>query len=119
MARTPRNRADVAVFAEIAAIAQLSRARVERALPDGLSQAGLNMLSHLAQHGETSPAALARAFALTKGAVTNTLQRLGARGLIRILGDAADGRRKRIALTAAGIAAYDRAVAAARFDLEA
>ncbi|HLI65628.1 MAG TPA: hypothetical protein VKU90_04615, partial [Caulobacteraceae bacterium] len=33
--------------------------------------------------------------------------------------DAADGRRKSIALTPAGVAAHDRAVAAARVDLDA
>ena len=90
------------------------------ALPDGLSQAQLNVLAILARHGgEETPAALARAFTLTKGAMTNTLQRLEARGWVRIAGDASDGRRKRVSLTPAGVAAHDRALAAARPDMEA
>jgi DNA-binding MarR family transcriptional regulator len=115
VARTPRSRADVQVFAEIGAIGQLARNRIERALPDGMSQAQFDVLVHLARHGhEQNPAALAAAFQLTKGAITNTLQRLARQGFVRVTGDEADGRRKRVALTPAGQAAMNAAIVAAR-----
>jgi DNA-binding MarR family transcriptional regulator len=115
VARTARSRADVQVFAEIGVIGQLARNRVERALPHGLSQAQFDVLVHLARHGrEENPAALAAAFQLTKGAITNTLQRLQGQGYVRVAGDKADGRRKRVALTAAGQAAMNTAILATR-----
>jgi len=115
VARTPRSRADVQVFAEIGAIDQLARNRIERALPDGMSQAQFDVLVHLARQGrEESPAALAASFRLTKGAITNSVQRLAAQGFVRVIGDEADGRRKRVALTLAGQAATNAAVVATR-----
>jgi DNA-binding MarR family transcriptional regulator len=115
VARTARSRADVQVFAEIGVIGQLARNRVERALPDGLSQAQFDVLVHLARHGrEENPAALAAAFQLTKGAITNTLQRLEAQGYVRVQSDEADGRRKRVALTIAGQGAMTEAIVATR-----
>ncbi len=115
MARPARSRADVQVFAEIGVIGQLARNRVERALPDGMSQAQFDLLVHLASHGrEENPAALAAAFQLTKGAMTNTLQRLAKQGFVRVTDDEADGRRKQVALTAAGQAAMNAAILATR-----
>ncbi len=115
MVRTARNRADVQVFSEIGAIGQLTRNRLERALPAGLSQAQFSLLVRLARHGmEESPVQLAQAFQVTKGAMTNTLQRLEAQGFVSIVGDAEDGRRKRVSITPAGLAAHARGVAAAR-----
>ena len=94
MARTPRSRADVQVFAEIGAIGQLARNRIERSLPHGMSQAQFDVLVHLArQASEESPAALATTFRLTKGAITNTLQRLAAQG-VQITGDDACSRHR-------------------------
>jgi DNA-binding MarR family transcriptional regulator len=120
VARSPRSRADVQVFAEVGAIGQLARNRIERALPDGMSQAQFDVLVHLAREGrEESPAALAATFRLTKGAITNTLQRLAAQGFVHITGDAADGRRKRVALTSAGQTAMNAAVVATRPLMEA
>ena len=115
MARAPRNRADVQVFAEIGAIGQLTRNRLERALPDRLSYAQFSLLVRLAHHGgQENPAQLAQAFQVTKGAMTNTLQRLEAQGFVAIVGDADDGRRKRVSITPKGLAAHDRGLAATR-----
>lgn len=115
MARTPRSRADVQVFAEIGAIGQLARNRIERALPAGMSQAQFDVLVRLATHGRPeNPVALAEAFQLTKGAITNTLQRLEARGCIAVAGDETDGRRKRVTLTPAGQAALSEAILTTR-----
>lgn len=120
MAPSPRERPDVRVMTEIAIIEQLSRNKLERRLPDGVSGAMFGVLTHFMRRGgQESPAQLASAFQVTKGAMTNTLQRLEARGLVAIVGDATDGRRKLVSLTDAGAALYTDAVARLRPDLEA
>ena len=89
MARPPAAAPMSQVFAEIGASASW-RATAGARPADGMSQAAVRSCwSHLARHGEASPAALARAFQLTKGAMTNTLQRLEAQGFVRV-----DGRRR-------------------------
>ena len=50
--------------------------------------------------------------------MTNTLQRLEARGLVRIEADAGDGRAKQVFLTDAGRARRNEAVASAAAELE-
>jgi DNA-binding MarR family transcriptional regulator len=115
MARQPKDRPDVQVFTQIAIIDQLTTNRLERVLPDGLSHAQFGVLTQLGRSAvEVSPAELARAFLLTKGAITNTLQRLESQGYIAIETDPADGRRKKIAITPAGVVAHDTAMAALR-----
>jgi DNA-binding MarR family transcriptional regulator len=91
------------VLTEIGIIAQLSRTALERATPDGVSAAGFGVLNHLARlEGDWTPARLARAFEVTKGAMTNTLQRLEAEGLVRMAPDERDGRVKQVTITAKG-----------------
>jgi DNA-binding MarR family transcriptional regulator len=120
MATAAKDRPDVRVLTEIAIIDQLSRAKLDRRLPAGLSSAQFGVLTHFMRRGgQESPAQLAGAFQVTKGAMTNTLQRLEAQGFVKIVGDEADGRRKLVSLTAAGVHAYDAGVAAMRADLEA
>ena len=100
------------VLNEIGIIAQLSRARLEAAAGDELSGAGFSVLNHLARlPGDWSPARLARAFQLTKGAMTNTLQRLEASGFVRIEPAPDDGRVKHVRLTRAGKAARNGTLA--------
>ena len=108
------SRPDVQVFAEIGMIDQLATVRIERLLPLGLTGAQFNVLNHLAHGREETPASLAQAFLLTKGAMTNTLQRLEARSLVRVEPDPADGRRKRVTITREGLAAHDQALSALR-----
>jgi len=101
----PRERAEVVFFARIGAIDRLATQRLERALPDGLSAAGLAVLSQLALGGEApTPQLLASSLHLSKPAMTHTLQRLEGAGLVAIVADEVDRRRKRVALTAAGAA---------------
>ncbi|MEL6794133.1 MAG: MarR family transcriptional regulator [Pseudomonadota bacterium] len=101
------------VLDEIRVIEQLATGRLQRALPHGLELSQFAVLNQLAlSGGEKSPAQLARAFQLTKGAMTNTVKRLQTRGLIRVRDDAADGRRKLISVTEAGRAVREDAVAA-------
>lgn len=120
MPPSPKDRPDVRVLTEISIIDQLSRAKLDRRLPAGMSGAQFGVLTHFMRRGgQESPAQLAAAFQVTKGAMTNTLQRLEAQGFVTIVGDNADGRRKHVSLTAAGVVAHDAGVAAMRVDLEA
>jgi len=115
MSRPPQDRSDIQVFAEIAAIDQLAATRIERALPAGLTKAQFMVLDRLARGGGgETPAELARAFQLTKGALTNSLSRLVAAGLITVVGDKDDGRKKRATVTEAGAVAHREALAALR-----
>jgi DNA-binding MarR family transcriptional regulator len=100
------------VLNEIGIIAQLSRALLEAATPDGLSGAGFSVLNHLARlPGDWSPARLANAFQVTKGAMTNTLQRLEAAGHVRVDPDPADARAKIVRLLKPGLKARDATLA--------
>ena len=91
------------LFNEIGIIEQLTRNRLERALPDGLKMSQFTVLNHLVRlGGEWSPARLASSFQVTKGAMTNTLQRLEARGLILVADNPDDGRAKLVTITESG-----------------
>jgi len=115
MTRAPQDRPDIQVFAEIAAIDQLSTTRIERALPAGLTKAQFMLLDRLARRGGgETPAELARAFQLTKGALTNTLSRLSSAGLITVTADKDDARKKRATVTEAGAVAHREALMALR-----
>ena len=115
MARPPKDRPDVEVFNQISLIHQLVGKQLESVLPEGLSRPQFGVLARLARHHEvTTPAELARAFQVTKGAITNTLQRLEQLGFIAVEADPSDGRRKLISITPAGSAAYDAALKAMR-----
>lgn len=88
---------------EVGIIDQLARAKLESVLPDGLKISQFIVLNHLVRlGGDWSPARLARAFQVTKGAITNTLQRLESRGLVKVVSDPRDGRGKLVSLTATG-----------------
>lgn len=120
MAAAPRERPDVRVLTEITIIAQLAQAKLDRRLPAGLTSSQFGVLTHFMRRGgRASPAELASAFQVTRGAMTNTLQKLEAQGFVAIVGDAVDGRRKHVSLTPAGAAAYDAGVLAMKSDLEA
>jgi DNA-binding MarR family transcriptional regulator len=114
MARQPKDRPDVEVFTQITIIDQLVSNRLDRVLPEGLSHAQFGVLSRLERLGETTPAELARGFQVTKGAITNTLQRLETQGFVTVEPDPSDGRRKRVAITPEGLAVRDSALIAMR-----
>lgn len=100
-------------FNEVGIIEQLARNRFERVMPAGMSVAMFAMLNHMVRLGDGwTPARLARAFQLTKGAITNTLQRLESLKLVRERPDLEDGRSKRVFITSAGRRMRDRCVAA-------
>ena len=116
----PRERPDLEALTAIAVVQQRLRARLERAMPPGLSAAGFDALTRLAGHGApTGPAELADALGLTRAAITNTLIRLESAGWITVTDDDRDGRRKRLAITAEGVRVQREAARAARPQLEA
>ncbi len=105
-------------FNEVGIIEQLTRNRLERRLPHGLKLSQFTLLNHLMRlGGEWAPARLARAFQVTKGAMTNTIQRLQALGFVEVLPDPADRRGKRVRITAAGRTAHADALVALGPDL--
>lgn len=103
----------VALFGELFMADQLARNRISKALPKGMELSHFSVLNHLARIGdERTPAQLARAFHVTRGAMTNTLSRLEWAGHIHIRPDWDDARQKFVAISPAGRAARDAAVAA-------
>jgi len=101
------------VMTETNIIEQLSRNAFERAQPNGLRISQFGVLVHLIRRpGEWSPARIASAFQVTKGAMTNTLGRLEERELITVKPNPADGRGKLVAITQAGREAYATATMA-------
>ena len=115
-----RERPDVAFFARVGMVERLAGQRLERALEEGLSPVGLAVLERLAiTPTPPTPLDLAVALRLSKPAMTHTLQRLEGRGLVSICADAADGRMKRVAISAAGVEARRAALTAVRPRIEA
>lgn len=103
----------VALFSELFTADQLARNRISKVLPRGMELSHFSVLNHLAGIGdERSPAQLARAFHVTRGAMTNTLAKLEWAGHIHIRPDWDDARRKFVAISPSGRAARDAAVQA-------
>lgn len=103
----------VSLFSELFMADQLARNRLTRALPKGMQLSHFSVLNHLAGLGEErTPAQLARAFHITRGAMTNTLAKLEWAGHIHIRPDWDDARQKFVAISPSGRAARDAAVAA-------
>jgi DNA-binding MarR family transcriptional regulator len=110
----PPEAAAFAFFNEIGIINQLASTQFERVMPAGLSLAGFSVLNHFVRLNKKAeaPAKLARAFQVTKGAMTNTLQRLEAQGWVLVAADPEDGRAKLVSITPAGRKTRDAAIAA-------
>ncbi len=102
----------IALFGELFMADQLARNRISRALPKGMELSHFSVLNHLARTGEErTPAQLARAFHVTRGAMTNTLTKLEWAGHVHIRPDWDDARQKFVAISPSGRAARDAAVA--------
>lgn len=103
----------VSLFSEIFMADQLARSRLSKALPKGMELSHFSVLNHLARtNEERSPAQLAQAFHVTRGAMTNTLNKLEWAGHVHIRPDWDDARRKMVAISPAGRKARDAAIAA-------
>lgn len=93
----------VSLFSELFMVDQLARSKLSRALPKGMELSHFTVLNHLAHVSEPrTPAQLAKAFALTRGAMTNTLAKLEWAGYIHISPDWDDARRKLVVISPAG-----------------
>jgi DNA-binding MarR family transcriptional regulator len=115
-----QERADVQVFNEIGFIEHLVRQAVSPLLPAGMSYAQFELLTFFSREGDgQTPAELAHAMQVTKGAITNTLQRMEAKGFVTVLADVSDRRKKRIRLTRAGMDAYMAVMKSAKPMVEA
>ena len=101
----------VALFGELFMADQLARNRISKALPRGMQLSHFSVLNHLARlQDERTPAQLAKAFHVTRGAMTNTLAKLEWAGHIHIRPDWDDARQKFVAISPSGRAARDAAV---------
>ncbi|MDM7459847.1 MAG: MarR family transcriptional regulator [Paracoccus sp. (in: a-proteobacteria)] len=107
------DRLAASLFAELLVTEQLSRDLIGKALPRGMQISHfsvLNLLAHLNE--ERTPAQLAEAFHITRGAMTNTLSKLEWMGHVHIRPDWDDARRKFVSISPAGRAARDAALSA-------
>ncbi len=101
----------ISLFSEILAADQLIRNRLSRVLPKGMEVSHFSVLNHLSWHeGERTPAQLAEAFNVTRGAMTNTLNKLEWAGYVHIRPDWDDARRKMVAISPAGHRAHEQAL---------
>ncbi len=102
----------ITLFSEILTADQLVRNRLARVMPKGMEISHFSVLNQLARGGEKSPAQLARTFHVTRGAMTNTLNKLEWAGYIHIRPDWDDARRKMVAISPAGRRARESALSA-------
>lgn len=103
----------VSLFSEIFMADQLARNRLSKVLPKGMELSHFSVLNHLARQGEErSPAQLAQAFHVTRGAMTNTLNKLEWAGHVHIRPDWDDARRKMVSISPSGLRARDVALEA-------
>ena len=102
----------VALFSEVFTADQLARNLISRFLPRGMELSHFSVLNHLAHlNDERTPAQLADAFHVTRGAMTNTLSKLEWAGHVHIRPDWDDARRKFVSISPAGRSARDAALA--------
>ena len=103
----------VSLFGEILALDQLVRARLAKVLPKGMELSHFSVLNQLSHAKiERTPAQIAKSFRVTRGAITNTLNKLELSGYIHIRPDWDDARRKMVSISPAGIVARNNALAA-------
>ena len=103
----------VPLFGEILALDQLVRNRLAKVLPKGMELSHFSVLNQLSHtKSERTPAQIAKSFRVTRGAITNTLNKLELSGYIHVRPDWEDARRKRISISPAGMVARNNALTA-------
>ena len=99
------------LLSEIATIEQIARNQLDNALPKNLNISSFSVLNHFSgSKAEKTPLQLARSFHVTKGAMTNTLNKLEKLGYIHIRPDWNDARKKLISISQSGIDARNHAI---------
>ena len=99
------------LLSEIATIEQLARNKLDNALPKDLNISSFSVLNHFSgSRAEKTPLQLARSFHVTKGAMTNTLNKLEKLGYIHVRPDWNDARKKCISISQSGIDARNNAM---------
>ena len=103
----------VSLFGEILALDQLVRNRLAKVLPKGMELSHFSVLNQLSHtKTERTPAQIAKSFRVTKGAITNTINKLELSGYIHVRPDWDDARRKMVSISPAGIVARNNALQA-------
>jgi len=103
----------VSLFGEILALDQLVRNRLAKVLPKGMELSHFSVLNQLSHtKSERTPAQIAKSFRVTRGAMTNTLNKLELSGYIHVRPDWEDARRKMVSISPAGMVARNNALAA-------
>ena len=103
----------VSLFGEILALDQLVRNRLAKVLPKGMELSHFSVLNQLSHSKiERTPAQIAKSFRVTKGAITNTINKLELSGYIHVRPDWDDARRKMVSISPAGIVARNNALQA-------
>jgi DNA-binding MarR family transcriptional regulator len=103
----------VSLFGEILALDQLLRNRLAKVLPKGMELSHFSVLNQLSHSKiERTPAQIAKSFRVTKGAITNTINKLELSGYIHVRPDWDDARRKMVSISPAGIVARNNALQA-------
>ena len=99
------------LLSEIATIEQLARNKLDNALPKDLNISSFSVLNHFSgSRAEKTPLQLARSFHVTKGAMTNTLNKLEKQGYIHVRPDWNDARKKCVSISQSGINARNNAM---------
>ncbi|MEM6341279.1 MAG: MarR family transcriptional regulator [Pseudomonadota bacterium] len=108
-----KNALAILLLSEMLAADQIVRNRLGKVLPKGMEISHFSVLNHLSWHeGERTPAQLAEIFNVTRGAMTNTLNKLEWAGHIHVRPDWEDARRKMVAISPAGNKAREQAISA-------
>ncbi len=103
----------VSLFGEILALDQLVRNRLAKGLPKGMELSHFSVLNQLSHTKiERTPAQIAKSFRVTRGAITNTLNKLELSGYIHVRPDWEDARRKMVSISPAGMVARNNALTA-------
>ena len=97
-------------FNELGIINQLAGTRAERFLPFGLTMSQFSVLNHFMRGlPPKSPLELAKAFQVTKGAMTNTVRQLETKGFVDVRPHETDGRSKIVSISDEGRTAHQTA----------
>ena len=101
----------ITLLSEVGAIEQIARSRLDSALPGNLNISNFALLNHFSRRKEEkTPLQLAKTFNVTKGAMTNTLNKLVKLGYIHIRPDWEDARKKLVSISHSGIDARNNAM---------